>query len=320
MNVRIREFLEMEKEDAIPCYINYCLFHNANDIKRRIPLYKEAINSHWYQELSLEQQKDGSFGRFHAMDARAEKNARFPTTEAAILRMYDLMIPLRDPVVRKTVDVIRGYMNGRIPWNERMEKQFGYEIKLKCMAAANLNFLGIKDEFCTEAKKKCARYLEEMVEEDGSIKKEQWMYRMRREFDFMLEPESIYIIWLLYKNDDISPETEKKYLSYQWKNARTLIKGIPFRACELKKTNSPEFLKWLTLLEQFSQTRIFPELMGQGAYEFLEQEILDIVEGTATLPAMQGRIGRYHENWRKQSKRRWDLAARMTRLLLAADR
>ena len=321
MEKRILDFLKENASDTIPAYLYVRITKDqTEDSFRYMQTYKRAKDSKWYKELRDEQREDGSFGRFHSMDSKDKPRRAFRTTEAAVYRMRDLMLPPYDTVVNRTAEILHQYISGQVIWSDRIEKQFGFELMLKSMAAANLSLLGVRDSLCEIWKKRCAGYIESSIRKDGSIDQKKWQERMRKNFDFMLDPYTIHIIWLLYGNEEISADTEKRFLTHLWNREEGIDYAGDFAPSHFMKADSEQFFKWLYLLEQFSYTRSFPELMAEGAYQFLEQEAIRIIEQDIRLPALPVKTGRYHENWRNNKKRIWDATAQIARLLLLAER
>lgn len=276
-----------------------------------------------YEALRAEQRPDGGYGRFHTMDTKDKSKRLFPTTEAAVYRMRDLMLPADDPVVARAGGALLGYADGSLAYSDTIERHFGFKTAISSMAAANAAALGIRDPRVEERKRLCARAAGEAaveIEERGAIDLAAWQARSRARGDFMLLPETVHMLWLLTDNAYADEWAAHVFLSYLWSLEKGVyyIPGIP--AARFQSVTSNRFSRWLFVLEQFAGTSAFPALMGCGAYEFLEGEALGLISGEFVPRASADLPGRYWEGRRDGSALAWELAARAARLLLCAER
>ena len=146
-----------------------------------------------------------------------------------------------------------------------------------------------------------------------------WRASLLERHDLALRPETIHVLWLLWKNPYLEEKAEYQFLSYLWDRCIYYTPGIPARETHLP--DSTQFARWLFVLEQFSGARTFPRLMQEyHTAVFLEREALKLIGGLAA-PYPNGELlGRYQEGRRAKSGLVWDTVLRIARLLRAAER
>jgi len=277
--------------------------------------------SRHYLPLASEQREDGGYGRFHSMDSQDKSPRLFRTTELAVQRMRDLMLPPDDPVVLRTERALLGYVDGTLAYSDRIEHHPDFDIALCSMTAANASALGSVDERVERRKAVCAQYVSSAAEmiDSGNDYAAVWRASALERHDLALKPETIHVLWLLWQNPYLEEEAEHQFLRYLWDRSIYYTPGIPAR--DKRFADSAQFARWLFVLEQFSGARTFPRLMREHqTNEFLEQEALRLAGGLAE-PYPNGELlGRYQEGKRTKPGLIWDTVLRIARLLQAAER
>ncbi len=277
--------------------------------------------SRHYLPLANEQREDGGYGRFHSMDSLDKTSRQFRTTEQAVQRMRDLMLPSEDPVVLRVQSSLLGYADGSLAYSDRIERHPDFDIALGSMAAANAAALGSTDARVEQRKAVCAQYVAAAAEAiaSGGDYESAWRASALERHDLALKPETIHVLWLLWQNPYLEEEAEHQFLRYLWDRSIYYTPGIPAR--EKRFADSAQFARWLFVLEQFSGARTFPRLMREHhTNEFLEQEALRLIGGLAE-PYPNGELlGRYQEGKRTKPGLIWDTVLRIARLLQAAER
>lgn len=277
--------------------------------------------SRHYLPLASEQREDGGYGRFHSMDSQDKTPRQFRTTEQAVQRMRDLMLPPDDPVILRAEWALLSYTDGTLAYSDRIEHHPDFDIALSSMAAANASALGSVDERVERRKAVCAQYVSSAAEVIASGKDyiTAWRASLMERHDLALLPETIHVLWLLWKNPYLEEETEYRFLRYLWGKSVYYTPGIP--ALETHLADSAQFARWLFVLEQFSGARTFPRLMKEyHTVELLECEALKLIGGFAE-PYPNGELlGRYQEGKRTKPGLVWDTVLRIARLLWAAER
>jgi hypothetical protein len=94
------------------------------------------LSHFWVRELASGQHPDGTWGRFHSMDATLK--SRFPTTEVAVRRGLALGLDKNTPILERAVDFIRSILEGKVTWLDRVEKSEGWPIIVETITAATL--------------------------------------------------------------------------------------------------------------------------------------------------------------------------------------
>ncbi len=308
----ISDYIRDGARGATPCYIAARVLGDA----------ASPDGSPHYEALRREQRPDGGYGRFHTMDTKDETKRLFLTTESAVYRMRDLMLPPDDPVVSRAGRALLGYVDGSLAYTDTIEHHFGFQIAISSMAAANAAALGIGDARVEERKRLCARAVGEVraeIEETGKIDLAAWQARNRARCDFMLWPETVHMLWLLSGNAHVDAGTAEGFLRYLWNLEKGVYYASSAPVSRFMPVSSGKFVPWLFILEQFAGTEAFPALMGAGAYEFLEAEVLGLIFGTVLPRASADLLGRYWDGRRDARARAWELAARAARLLLRAE-
>ena len=277
--------------------------------------------SRHYLPLANEQREDGGYGRFHSMDSLDKSPRLFRTTEQAVLRMRDLMLPPDDPVVLRAERALLGYLSGTLAYSDRIEHHPDFDIALCSMAAASASILGSADKRVERRKAVCAQYVSSAAEAvaSGSDYETVWRASALARHDLALRPETIHVLWLLWENPYLEEETEYRFLRYLWGRSVYYTPGIPAR--EKRFADSAQFARWLFVLEQFSGARTFPRLMQEHqTAEFLEREALRLIGGLAEPYPIGELLGRYQEGKRTKPGLIWDTVLRIARLLRAAER
>jgi hypothetical protein len=274
-----------------------------------------------YLPLASEQREDGGYGRFHSMNSQDKTPRQFRTTEQAVQRMRDLMLPPDDPVVLRVQSALLGYADGSLAYSDRIERHPDFDIALGSMALANAAALGSVDERVERRKAVCAQYVSSAAEAiaSGNNYEAAWRASLLERHDLALRPETIHVLWLLWRNSYLEEEAEYGFLRYLWGKSVYYTPGIPARETHL--ADSAQFARWLFALEQFSGARTFPRLMQEYCTaEFLEREALKLIGGLAEPYPNGGLLGRYQEGRRTKSGLIWDTVLRIARLLRAAER
>lgn len=314
MHPAIIQFLSGQASGAMPLWLSARVLGGGADA--------EAMRaSRHYLPLVNEQREDGGYGRFHSMDSRDKSPRQFRTTEQAVQRMRDLMLPPDDPVVLWAERALLGYLDGTLAYSDRIEHHPDFDIALCSMAAANASALGSMDERVERRKAVCAQYISSAAEaiDSGNDYAAIWRASALERHDLALRPETIHVLWLLWENPYLEEETEYRFLRYLWGRSVYYTPGSP--ALETRLADSAQFARWLFVLEQFSGARTFPRLMqDHQTAEFLEREALKLIGGLAE-PYPNGELlGRFQESRRTKPGLVWDTVLRIARLLRAAER
>jgi len=307
-------FLKENASDAVQRWILACLAGEPGDI--------DALRrTRAYAPLADEQCADGGYGRFHSMDSRDASKHVFRTTEAAVGRMRDLLLPPDDPVVRRLTNALLRHADGTLAFSDRIEKNPDFGVAIASMAAANAALLGAKDGRVERRKAACARCVEEAAARirRGEAYETAWITDSAARRELALKPETTHTLWLIWDNPALSIEAERTFLTLLWERSVYYTFGIS--ACDAQRAEEKAFPRWLFTLEQFMGARLFGERMRlSGVYTALEAETLKIVRRFAAPAPDGGPIGRYREGRRTADGLAWDAAARAARLLLAAER
>lgn len=99
-------------------------------------LLRELQGSVHIQQLDLEQQQDGGWGRFHSRDSSQKR--RVPTTEWAVARALALGLPPRTPMLRRASRYIQGLLTWKLPFPDPPEVNDRWPVGRRLFSAATL--------------------------------------------------------------------------------------------------------------------------------------------------------------------------------------
>ncbi len=279
--------------------------------------YQEVKESKWYLQLSKEQWPDGSWGRFHTQDSKAEIKQIFPTTEAALQRIRELSLDQQDPMLAAAIHRMECYLDGSDQWTDRIEKHYGFVIALNTIVASNLSLFVPDHPLIEEKRRVCAENITKAFCK-GELDEELWASENIKSNEILLQAYMVHIARLLQKNPYLEEELQRKYLNYIWNRKEGIYYISGTAPAVTFSLESPKFNEWLSNLESLSAFSLFPEFMEQGALEFLLKEAERLMNEKVTLPTAHPVYGHYSESWRNKEKRQYDLLLRILRLLVKA--
>jgi hypothetical protein len=96
----------------------------------------DVARSHWVQELEREQWSDGSWGRLHSRDYRAQQ--KIPTTEVGVERALALGLDAAHPVLTGAAQYLERVLEGAVQCRDRPEKNDRWPTGVRLFSAATL--------------------------------------------------------------------------------------------------------------------------------------------------------------------------------------
>lgn len=312
----IKQYLEEHIMDPLPHYIYLREIESRDEHDEAlISLYDKIRESKWYKQLEEEMYEDGSFGRFHSMDSKDKRKRAFKTTEEAVRRMKDLGLTDHDILVQKVCKIMRKYATGEANWSDRHEKHYGFEIALNSMVGANMALLGDSSQVTQRYKKLCAFYIEDAFAGGDLFDIDIWTKKNHSNYDFMLRPWTIHILWLLYDNTYISNITLHKFLIFLLNRDEGIYYLYDTKVSGLVDIEDKHFLKWLHALENISRLSIFTNLWKDETRIHLIRQAVKLMNKEAVVPMRSPLIGHYHESWKKEELCRCDIVLRIARVI-----
>lgn len=280
--------------------------------------YEELKESKWYLQLKKEQWPDGSWGRFHTQDTKAEVKQIFPTTEAALQRIRELSLERQDPVLAACIHRMECYLDGSDQWTDRIEKHPGFVIALNTIVASNLSLFIPDHPLINERRRICAENMTKAFH-NGVLVEEIWSAENKRSNEILLEAYMVHTARLLQNNPFLDEGIQRKYLQYIWNRKEGIYyisNSAPAASFSLE---SRKFNQWLSSMEALSSFSLFPEFMEQNTQQQLLQEAERLMNQEIELPPTHPVYGHYSDSWRDKDNRRYDLLLRILRLLMKVD-
>lgn len=312
----IRDYLSDLVTDPVPRFILFKeIYKLPSDSSVYRDTYEEVKRSKWYLQLLQEQWPDGSWGRFHSMDSKAEVKQVFPTTESALRRIRELSLDTQDPMVAACIHRMECYLDGSDQWSDRIEKHYGFEVSLNTMVAGNLSLFIPDHPLIMEKRRICAENMTKAFCK-GDLDEKIWLDENKKSYEILLQAFMLHTAWLMQNNPYLNEEIQRKYLSYLWNRKEGIYYVSGSAPAITVPLESKKFTEWLSCLEALSNFTLFPEFMRQGAYEHLLNEAERLMNQKISLPPAHPVFGHYSESWRSKEKRSYDLLLRILRLLV----
>lgn len=312
----IKQYLDENIIDSLPRYIYLREIEKrkeSDSICRRT--FEQVKESKWYRQLEDGMLEDGSYGRFHTMDTKDKTKRVFKTTEEAIRRMKDMGLPTYDKLIEKVCNIMSKYISGEENWSDTLENHYGFEIALNSMVGANMALLCNSSEVAQRYKKLCAFYLEKSYHDSDLFMIDVWNEKNHDNYDFLLKPWTIHILWLLYNNPYVSELTLHKFMTYLWNREEGIYYLYNYPIAKCVDVEDRHFLKWIYALEHVSGVSIFANLASDEVHEHLIKQVLKIIHKEAEVPKSGPVFGHYHESWRKDDLCCCDMVLRIARII-----
>lgn len=314
----ITEYVQDNMKDPVPQYI----------IKKEIIKDKilpsdmaDLYESIWYKQLLSEQYEDGSWGRFHSMDSSI-KGRKFKTTESALLRAKDIGLSKEDAMVSKAVNLLEGYIVGTIPLPDRIEvhKDGGKSFirSIPFMASSDICMFYPDNDQIQPCREICVTQLQKSFVGD-EFDENTWKGLNRELKGICLDASSIYPLRLLQKENCISEELQKQFLSYIWNRKEGIYYISDYAPSVRFSAESKDFTRWLYALETLSGFSLFTQFMKEDVYSALILETNKLINDEVNVPSSNYVVGKYTENQRNSKARKNDLILRILRILIKCD-
>lgn len=97
---------------------------------------QQMLKNRWMLELKREQEKDGSWGRFHSMDSKSKKKIK--TTEFGVKRGLALGLEATDSIFRDTVRYLSCLLDGTVDFPDPPERNDRWRTGVQLFTAATL--------------------------------------------------------------------------------------------------------------------------------------------------------------------------------------
>lgn len=308
----IIDYLSESISDPFPGYILQKEILHSSSCEAE---YNKLKESKWYKQLADEQWENGSWGRFHTQDTKAQTKQKFVTTETALRRARELSLDKSDEMVHKSVQLMERYLQDQEEWLDTNENHFGFQIAFRTIIAANLSLFDPGHPFVQSKKEICADNLSKAIR-NGSLEEEIWENENRNRNEIFLKPFTVYIVWLLQHNDFLDKSLERGFLEYIWNRKDGIYYCAGGPLSEVVFLESKSFLTWLSGLESLSDFSLFSEFMKRGAANHLINEIYRLMYADILLPAAGPIFGHYSEAWSGKNNRKNDLILRILRILI----
>lgn len=312
----IKQYLNENILEPLPRYIYLKEIERVHETdKNCIDLQEKIRESKWYRQLENGMLEDGSYGRFHTMDSKDKTGRVFKTTEEAIRRMKDVGLSASDKLVQKVCNIMCKYITGEANWSDRIEKHYGFEKALNSMVGANMALLEDTSEETQRYKKLCAFYIEESFHGGEFFQMDIWNRMNYDNYDFMLKPFTVHILWLLNNNPYISEKILHKFMYLVLTREEGIYYLYDNMISKFVDIEDKHFLKWLNAITNINRVNIFTGLITEELKRHLYKQALKIINKETHVPKSGPVFGHYHESWRKDELCRCDMVLRIARVI-----
>ena len=313
----IINYLQSTTTDPFPRYIF------KKEILRETPDAADikAIHaSKWYKQLADEQWDDGSWGRFHSMDARIAVNQKFVYTEAALRRAHELGLTKEDPIVMKCITLMERYICGEDEWRDYVEKHKdngkGFIFCRPFITAANLNLFDYENPAINPLRDVVAETLKTAFS-SKSFDEGFWKQKVKEyHVPSISHPGIAYSPMLLQGVDCMDDTLQRQYLNYIWNKSEGIYYISNFAVSKKHCLEDKKFITWLSSLELLSGFSLFSEFMKNNMLTHLIGEVNRLMNDDVKLPPAHPITGHYAESWRDKNARKNDMILRILRLLV----
>lgn len=306
------EYINEKMLDPVPQYILKKEVLHSSSYESENNKRKE---SKWYKQLASEQWENGSWGRFHTQDTKSNIKQKFNTTENALRRARELSLDKNNEMIYRAIQLMERYLQGQEEWLDTNEHSYGFEVAFRTLIAANLSLFDPKHTLVQARKEICAENFEKAFK-NGKLNEDIWEKENKVRNEILLNPFTVYIIWLMQNNDFLDEANERNFLEYIWNRKDGIYYCTYSPSSEIEYLESKGFLTWLNGLENLSDFSLFPEFMNRATTSHLLNEIHRLMYNDVLLPNTSPIYGHYSESWSKREFRKNDLILRILRVLM----
>ena|GEM_PF-610552 len=294
-----------KKDSASPDFIN---------------AYEQLKQSKWYGQLADEQEKNGSWGRFHSMDTSAKCKKKFATTESALGRARELSLTKDDPMIEKCIGIMERYIRDDETWTDNVEnhKDNG-KSHMFCrpfLTAARLNMFDPQNLVVKPLRNVVVQTLKKAFE-TGCFDEKFWMQKVKEyHVPNIVAPGSFYGSMLLQNSNCMDDALQRHWLEYIWniKGGIYYLSSVP--PAEKQFLDDKRFDQWLGTLELLSGFSLFPEFVKSDVLAHLICETARLMTDEVNLPPPHPVTGHYAESWRDKNAHKNDIILRIARILV----
>lgn len=283
--------------------------------------------SRWVQELKKEQWNDGSWGRFHSMDYKAEQ--KIPTTEYGVSRALALGLDISHPILQTAGEYITCILDGTLKWRDRREvswSQSWWDSGVQLISASTLAqiqpdlpilndiwnmWFSIIHRAFPSGKYNREHEIQANLELRGIKDISNYARRQIKRGSALDSFSKYHAILLGSRADSLPHQLEKAYLTKIWNQGMGYL-GVPPATSPAKLLKEPPsaFEAWLSsieLLTPFSSWREFARSPIDWLWEQRSEEgFWDFGPRSESFPFFP-----LSESWRKKKARRFDWTTRV---------
>ncbi len=214
------------------------------------------------KRLIEEQHSDGSFGRFHSMNAKVKQ--KIPTTQAAVWLMYENCITRENEMCNKTCLYMEQLLSDVSLWPDAWEGNKWFKPAVPLFIASSLALFGSDDRIYKEV---CSKWIDILIAAFSNDEYSAVEVNAKSKELIGVEIDGSYIglhslnnlALFAFNVDKIPPNVQKSYLHWLH-HYNGVITYTNIRPANLSK--SLESAKVISLLSKFiGCTDEFPELI-----------------------------------------------------------
>ena len=322
MNRKLNKYVNYLFDNAPSPFCDYIISKELlkEDEQTVRSAYEWAIRFKLYEELSKEQLPDGSWGGFDTAHTELIKKdkRKYKATARAITRILDLSLEgIDDPMVNKTIGVMKKYLTGELPDPEFYGKNNIYKpVGIRQQIIQNLSFFEPENPFVAELRNLAAEFVTKACK-NGSFNKNVWN-TLKYKYNGLDVGLCPFTISMLSYGNIISDNVQRMILAAEWESGDFL--GAWTKACDIKTPENPSFIFWVVTLERLQKFSLFNEF----AAEKVEPHLYSICEQILNDSSNQMEIkinnyfyhqGQYSDARNTKQKKKNDLLLQVIRIL-----
>ncbi len=293
------------------------VLRRPDDSQELVQAQQGLVQSRWAQELECEQWEDGSWGRLHSKDYRA--NQKIPTTEAGVERAIALGLDPTHPVLQKASCYLADVLESKVQPRDRAEKNDRWPTGVRLFAAATLAQIQpaltmLADAWNLWASIARRTFASGSYDADAEIHAHRELTGASVKDSYLVIDNKYALTLLGSRADALPPKIEAALLHWIWhkrNGIRYLGEEMSRPPCRVKAGPCDRWFASHELLSRFPSWRVLAPEVIQWLWDQRTPEGLWDLGARSAFSATLS----LSESWRKRNARQFDWTTRVLVLL-----
>jgi hypothetical protein len=315
--IQVREIaqnlLERKPDVSVRLRLWRDVLHAAPESRELCELAEGLPKQAHVRQLEAEQQPDGSWGRFHSMDASLRLH--IPTSEIAIRRALALGLDQNHPILERAAGYMQGVLEGKATWMDRVEKSEGWSILVETITAATLAEVVPAHPAILPAWEYWVEIAKGSFPGGSYVPEAEWQAHRGLRGLGTRYLGSRYVLCLLGSRSACLPTAlERRLFDWMWNNPA----GIGYLGADLQRPEPFHIFNWLESLEILSTFQCWRERAAEAVAWLWKQRNSDGLWDFG-LKVSKSYYFPLSDDWRKKLNRSFDHSTRILVLLSKYD-